>query len=78
MASSGINREGERYSKIESILTPGSIVTMSRNNIDFIVTEFGVAPMKARTVRQRIDNLVAITHPDFRASLREEAAANQL
>ena len=73
MASSGTNRAGERYSKIKSILTPGSIVTMSRNNIDYIVTEYGIAPMKARTVRQRVDNLIAIAHPDFREQLRAEA-----
>ena len=73
MAASGTNRAGERFSKIKPTLTPGAVVTMSRNNIDFIVTEYGIAPMKARTVKERIQNLVAIAHPDFRADLLKEA-----
>ena len=55
------------------MLTPGSIVTLSRNNIDYLVTEYGIAPMKARPIRQRVDNLIAIAHPDFREQLRAEA-----
>jgi acyl-CoA hydrolase len=73
MASAGTKKDGTNFSKIKSMLTPGAIVTMSRNNIDYIVTEYGVAPMKARTVKDRVNNLIAIAHPDFRAQLREEA-----
>lgn len=73
MPSSGTNREGIRYSKIKAVLSPGSIVSISRNNIDYIVTEYGVAEMKCRTIRQRVDNLIEIAHPDFRDELREEA-----
>jgi len=72
-ASAITRRDGTRVSKIKSTLTPGSVVTLSRNNIDFIVTEYGVAPMKARSIRQRVDNLIAIAHPDFRDELRKEA-----
>ena len=72
-ASAITKRDGTRVSKIKSILTPGSVVTLSRNNIDFFVTEYGIAPMKARTIRQRVDNLIAIAHPDFREELRAEA-----
>lgn len=71
--SSVVKKDGTRLSKIKPILTPGAIVTLSRNNIDYLVTEYGVAPMKARTVRQRVDNLIAVAHPDFRAELRAEA-----
>ncbi|NLT57712.1 MAG: 4-hydroxybutyrate--acetyl-CoA CoA transferase [Clostridiales bacterium] len=72
-ASAVTKKDGTRLSKIKSMLTPGSVVTMSRNNIDFIVTEYGIAPMKARTVRQRVENMIAIAHPDFRDELREQA-----
>ncbi len=72
-ASAVTKRDGTRISKIKPMLTPGAVVTMSRNNIDYIVTEFGIAPMKARTVRQRVENLIAIAHPDFREELRAEA-----
>ena len=74
MPSAGVDKEGRPFSKIKPILTPGAIVTMSRNNIDYIVTEYGIAPMKALTVRQRVDNLIAIAHPDFREELRREAS----
>lgn len=73
MASSGTNNRGERYSKVKAMLTPGAIVSISRNNIDYIVTEYGVAYMKCQTIRQRVENLIAVAHPDFRAQLRQEA-----
>ncbi|QJW45237.1 4-hydroxybutyrate--acetyl-CoA CoA transferase [bacterium BFN5] len=65
-------------STIQPWLTPGAVVTLSRNNIDYIITEFGIAPMKAKTIRQRVDNLIAIAHPDFRKELREAAAKHQI
>lgn len=60
-------------STIQPWLTPGAAVTLSRNNIDYIVTEYGIATMKARTIKQRVDNLIAIAHPNFRQELREAA-----
>ncbi len=60
-------------STIQPWLTPGSAVTLSRNNVDYIVTEYGIAPMKARTVRERVANLIAIAHPDFRKELQDAA-----
>lgn len=62
-------------STINAVLSPGAIVTLSRNNVDYIVTEYGIAPMKGRSVRERRDNLIAVAHPDFRAELRREAEA---
>lgn len=73
MASSGVNRNGERYSKIQAVLSPGAVVSISRNNIDYIVTEYGIACMKCRTIAQRVENLIAVAHPDFRDKLREDA-----
>ena len=52
--------------RVYSVTTPGEV-------IDAIVTEYGIAPMKARSVRQRVDNLIAVAHPDFREQLRAEA-----
>ncbi len=54
-------------------LAAGSVVTLSRNDVDYIVTEYGIAPMRGRSVRERVNNLIAISHPDFRAELRKEA-----
>ena len=60
-------------STINAIHTPGAIVTLSRNNIDYIVTGYGIAPMRGRNVRQRVENLIAVAHPDFRGELRKDA-----
>ena len=65
--------KGGTISTIQPILSPGAVVTMSRNNIDYIITEYGIAHMKGRTIRERIDNLIAIAHPDFRTQLRKDA-----
>ena len=60
-------------SKIKPILTPGAVVSISRNVVDIIITEYGVAKLRQRTVKQRVENLIAVAHPDFRAELRKEA-----
>lgn len=60
-------------SSIQPFLTPGAAVTLSRNNIDYVVTEYGIAHLKARTIRERVDNLIAVAHPDFRNELSQAA-----
>ena len=65
--------KGGSISKIKSILTPGAAVSISRNCADTIITEYGVAELRGRTIRERADALIAIAHPDFRAQLRKEA-----
>lgn len=60
-------------SKIQPILSPGAAVTIPRNSADFIVTEYGIAPLRGRSLRQRVENLIAVAHPDFRAELRKQA-----
>lgn len=59
-------------SKIVPLLDEGAVVTTCRNDVDYIVTEYGVAPLKGLTLRQRARNLIEIAHPDFRVSLKEE------
>ena len=51
----------------------GSAVTVPRGYADIIVTEYGIARLSGGTLRRRIEELVAIAHPDFRAELRAEA-----
>lgn len=60
-------------STIHAQLPKGSVVTLSRNDVDYIVTEYGVAPMRGRSVRERVNNLIAVAHPDYREELRKEA-----
>ena len=71
-------RKNGTISSIVAQHAPGSVVTLSRNTIDYVITEYGIAPLKGRTVRQRLENLIAVAHPDFRAELRKEAERLQL
>lgn len=60
-------------SSITAQLDPGSVVTLSRNEVDYVVTEYGIAPLRGRSVRQRVENLISVAHPDFRSELRAQA-----
>lgn len=61
-------------SRIVPTLTPGTHVTTSKNDINYVVTEYGVAQLRGKSAKQRADALASIAHPDFRAELRREAA----
>lgn len=61
-----------KISKIVPLLDEGAAVTTSRNDVDYIVTEYGVAALKGQTLRQRARNLIEIAHPDFRDELKAE------
>ena len=60
-------------SKIRPILTPGAVVTTSKNDVDYIVTEYGIAQLRGLPLSKRAANLIAIAHPDFRDELTFEA-----
>jgi 4-hydroxybutyrate CoA-transferase len=64
---------GERYSRIVPQLPEGSVVTVPRTYVDYVVTEHGIASLRGKTVRQRMDELIAVAHPDFRGDLRKAA-----
>lgn len=61
-------------STIVPMLAPGSAVTVPRQDIDVVVTEFGAAFLRGRTVSQRVRALIAVSHPDYREELKKEAA----
>jgi acyl-CoA hydrolase len=60
-------------SRIRATLTPGSMVTTLKNTVDHVVTEFGVAELRGRSISQRAAALIAIAHPAFRDELTAEA-----
>lgn len=60
-------------SKIQSVLTPGAVCTTSKNDVDYVVTEYGVAHLRGMTLSKRVKQLIAIAHPDFRDELSFEA-----
>jgi len=60
-------------SRIVPLLPEGTVVTIHRNLADYVVTEYGIARLRGRTVRERTNELIRIAHPDFRGELRKEA-----
>jgi len=60
---------GQVVSRICAQLPAGSIVTTPRHQVDVVITEFGAAELRGRTVRERAEALRAIAHPDFRDEL---------
>ncbi|HEX7986382.1 MAG TPA: acetyl-CoA hydrolase/transferase C-terminal domain-containing protein [Duganella sp.] len=60
-------------SRIVPTLTPGTHVTTGKNDVNYVVTEHGVAQLRGKSARQRAEALIGIAHPDFRAELREAA-----
>lgn len=63
----------EGVSKIVPAFGPGTVVTTDKNTVDKIVTEWGVAELRSRTLRERAAALIAIAHPDHRDRLAHEA-----
>ncbi|MCB2295491.1 4-hydroxybutyrate CoA-transferase [Clostridium algoriphilum] len=61
-----------KISKIVPVLGAGAVVTTSRTDVDYIVTEYGIAHLKGKTLRDRARALINIAHPDFREGLIEE------
>lgn len=65
--------KGDTISRIKLQLTPGSVVTTSKNDVDYVVTEYGIAHLYGQTLSQRAKELIRIAHPKFRDELTFEA-----
>jgi 4-hydroxybutyrate CoA-transferase len=66
-------RDGTLLSRIAPMLKEGAGVVTSRNHIHFVVTEYGVADLYGKTIRQRATQLIGIAHPEFRSDLERQA-----
>ena len=66
-------KDGTLVSRIACMLKPGAGVVTSRNHVRYVVTEYGVADLYGKTIRQRAAQLIHIAHPDFRAELESQA-----
>ena len=60
-------------SKVKPVLTPGSIVTTSKNEVDFLVTENNIVRLKGRTASERAKMIISLAAPEFRDELLFEA-----
>ncbi|MEW6093100.1 MAG: acetyl-CoA hydrolase/transferase C-terminal domain-containing protein [Chloroflexota bacterium] len=73
MPSTNVMKDGTPVSKIVPMLKQGAGVVTGRNHVHYIVTEYGVADLYGKTIRQRVRALTGIAHPDFRADLEKKA-----
>jgi len=65
--------QNDRITRIVPTLAPGTHMSTSKNDINYVVTEFGVAQLRGKSAKQRAQEMIAIAHPDFRAELTEAA-----
>jgi 4-hydroxybutyrate CoA-transferase len=72
MPSVTVMKDGSMVSKIVPFIDHGAAVTTSRCDADYVVTEYGIARMKGRTLKDRARQLINIAHPDFREELKVE------
>jgi 4-hydroxybutyrate CoA-transferase len=73
LPSTATLRDGSTLSRIVPTLKSGAGVVTSRNHVHYIVTEFGVASLYGKTIRQRAAALIEIAHPAFREELERQA-----
>jgi acyl-CoA hydrolase len=64
---------GIQLSRIEPAFPAASLITTPRHQVDVIITEHGVAELQGRTVRERVDLIAGLCHPDHRAAFVEES-----
>ncbi|MBT3323489.1 MAG: acetyl-CoA hydrolase/transferase family protein [Anaerolineae bacterium] len=75
LPSDTTTRTGKRFSRIVGMLKHGAGVVTTRNHIRYVVTEYGVADLYGKTIRERSQALIGIAHPDFRSDLMKQARA---
>jgi acetyl-CoA hydrolase len=66
-------RDGTLITRIAGMLKLGAGVVTSRNHVRYVVTEYGIADLYGKTIRERARQLINIAHPDFRADLENQA-----
>jgi 4-hydroxybutyrate CoA-transferase len=72
MPSVTVKKDGTMISKIVPFLDAGAPVTTSRCDVDYVVTEYGIAELKGKSLRERARNLIGIAHPDMKDPLKDE------
>jgi 4-hydroxybutyrate CoA-transferase len=72
MPSVTVKKDGTMISKIVPFVDLGAPITTSRNDVDHVVTEYGIAPLKGKSLRERARNLINIAHPSVRDELAVE------
>ncbi|HSN77977.1 MAG TPA: acetyl-CoA hydrolase/transferase C-terminal domain-containing protein [Anaerolineae bacterium] len=65
--------KNDTMSRIVPMLAPGSGVVTTRNDVHYVATEYGVAALRGKTIRERTQALIRIAHPKFREELTQQA-----
>jgi len=65
--------KAKNFSRIVGMLKQGAGVVTTRNHVHYIVTEYGIAELYGKTIRQRATNLINVAHPEFREVLKRQA-----
>ena len=65
--------KADTISRIVPVLNPGTHVSTSKNDVNYVVTEYGVAQLRGKSAGQRARELIGIAHPDFRGELMGRA-----
>jgi acetyl-CoA hydrolase len=73
LPSTTVLKDGTLVTRIAPMLKQGAGVVTSRNHVRFVVTEYGVADLYGKSIRERARQLIGIAHPDFRAELESQA-----
>ena len=76
MNSTAKKKDGSVVSKITVSLPPGTVVTTPRTDVHYVVTEYGVADLRERSIGERVKAMINIAHPNFRDRLGKEAKEN--
>lgn len=66
-------KDGSLKSRIKPILTSGAVVTDTRANVQYLVTEYGMVNLKGTSTWERTERIISIAHPNFRDELIREA-----
>lgn len=73
MVKDKVTGERREVSKIVPQLQTGAAVTLSRNDVDLVITEYGVADLRGANIQERVRSLISIAHPNFRDELMDKA-----
>lgn len=65
--------EREETSKIVCQLKPGAAVSLSRNDVDYLVTEYGCVSLRGTSLKERVEKIISVAHPKFREQLKQDA-----
>lgn len=78
LPATGTDDQGNRFSRIVADLPPGAGVACHRADVHYLVTEYGIATLRGRSIQERTKELIQIAHPDFREDLLRRAREHHL